>query len=98
MINLASINSSDVIVSALAGLIIIILLFSFILYFIFSYRHKQRDFILLNIHKDKIDSQKHLLEKTLHDLKAAQAQLIQSEKMASSVRSPLALHMKSKTR
>ena len=83
MFNLASINSSDVIVFTLAGLFIIILLFSFILYFIFSYRHKQRDFILLNIHKDKIDSQKHLLEKTLHDLKAAQAQLIQAEKMAS---------------
>jgi two-component system NtrC family sensor kinase len=76
-------NSSDVIVMTLAGLIIIILLFGFILYFIFSYRHKQRDFILLQIHKNKIDSQKHLLEKTLHDLKAAQALLIQSEKMAS---------------
>ena len=83
MTNLASINSSDVIVFTMAGLLIIGLLFGFILYFIFSYRNKQRDFILLKIHKDKIDSQKELLEKTLHDLKAAQAQLIQSEKMAS---------------
>ena len=48
MINLASLNSTDVIVFTLAGLLIIILLFGFILYFIFSYRHKQRDFILLN--------------------------------------------------
>ncbi|MBP6679834.1 MAG: hypothetical protein KA166_01500 [Saprospiraceae bacterium] len=83
MTNLASINSSDVIVFTMAGLLIIALLFGFILYFIFAYRNKQRDFILLKIHKDKIDSQKELLEKTLHDLKAAQAQLIQSEKMAS---------------
>src|SRR6187402_1557063 len=83
MVRLSTINSSDVIVFTVAGLIIIILLFGFILYFIFSYRHKQRDFILLNIHKNKIDTQNQLLEKTLHDLKAAQAQLIQAEKMAS---------------
>ena len=83
MVRLSTINSSDVIVFTLAGLIIIILLFGFIVYFIFSYRHKQRDFILLNIHKNKIDTQNQLLEKTLHDLKATQAQLIQAEKMAS---------------
>ena len=83
MVNLSTINSSDVIVFTVAGLIIIILLFGFILYFIFSYRHKQRDFILLKIHKNKIDTQNQLLEKMLNDLKAAQAQLIQAEKMAS---------------
>jgi signal transduction histidine kinase len=83
MIFLASIKSDDVIVLTVAGIILIMMLFGFILYFIFSYRHKQRDFILLQIHKNKIDSQKELLEKTLHDLKAAQVLLVQSEKMAS---------------
>jgi len=83
MINLASLNSSDVIVFTLAGMLIIILLFGFIMYFLFTYRHKQRDFNLLQIQKDEIGTQKQLLEKTLIDLKSAQAQLIQSEKLAS---------------
>ncbi len=83
MVYLNTLQSADVIVFVLAGLMIIILLFGFILYFLFTYRHKQRDFNLLQTQKDEIDNQKQLLETTLHDLKLTQKQLIQSEKMAS---------------
>ena len=79
----AQINSGDVIVFVFAGLIVIGLLFGFIMYFLFSYRHKQKDYELLQLQKKEIDQQKIVLEKTLEELKSAQAQLIQSEKMAS---------------
>ncbi len=83
MVYLNTIQSSDIIVFFFAGLMTIILLFGFILYFLFTYRHKQRDFNLLQLQKDEIDTQKHLLENTLNDLKLTQTQLIHSEKMAS---------------
>ena len=78
-----NLTSSDVIVFVCAGLLIILLLFGFIIFFIFSYRHKQKDYNLLQEQKHKIDAQKITLENTLTELKDAQAQLIQSEKMAS---------------
>ena len=77
------INSHDVVVFFVAGLIAIALLFAFILYFIISYRNKQKDYSLLQAQKEKIDDQKLLIEKALEDLKLTQAQLIQSEKLAS---------------
>lgn len=83
MVYLNSLQSSDVIVFAFAGLMLIILLFGFILYFLFTYRNKQRDFNMLQAQKNEIDKQKHLLEETINDLKLTQKQLIQSEKMAS---------------
>ncbi len=83
MNDLSKINSADVIVFVIAGLIVIGLLFGFIMYFIFSYRHKQKDYELLQTQKDEIDRQKLLLEKTLRELKLTQTQLIQSEKLAS---------------
>ena len=78
-----NISSSDVIFFVCAGLLMILLLFGFIIFFIFSYRHKQKDYNLLQEQKQKIDAQKIELEQTLSDLKDTQAQLIQSEKMAS---------------
>lgn len=79
----AQITSSDIIVFVFAGIIVIGLLFGFIMYFLFSYRHKQKDYELLQIQKQEIDRQKIILEKTLEELKSTQTQLIQSEKMAS---------------
>jgi two-component system NtrC family sensor kinase len=46
-------------------------------------RHKQRAYLLLENQKRETDSQKVKVEKTLEELKSAQSQLIQSEKMAS---------------
>ncbi len=77
------ISSTDVIVFVFAGLVVIILLFGFIMYFILSYRHKQKDYSLLQVQKNEIDHQKAVLERTLLELKSAQSQLIQTEKMAS---------------
>jgi signal transduction histidine kinase len=45
--------------------------------------YKQRSYALLQRQKQEIDVQKMKLEKTLNELKSTQAQLIQSEKMAS---------------
>ena len=78
-----NLTSSDVIVFVGAGLLIILLLFGFIIFFVFSYRHKQRNYNLLQEQKQKIDAQKVVLENALTDLKEAQVQLIHSEKMAS---------------
>ena len=75
--------SADVIIFLLAGIIVIVLLFGFIIYFVNSYRSKKKDFALLEAQKQEIDHQKAILEKTLTELKAAQSQLIQAEKMAS---------------
>ena len=83
MINLLALNSTDVIVFVFAGIVVISLLFGFILYFILSYRHKQKDYLLLELQKTEIENHKIVIEKTLSDLKTTQAQLIQSEKMAS---------------
>ncbi len=82
MNNLLQINSTDVTVFVFAGIIVLALLFGFIMYFLFSYRHKQKDFQLLHDQKQQIDVQKIELEKTLRELKSTQAQLIQQEKMA----------------
>jgi signal transduction histidine kinase len=46
-------------------------------------RNKQRAYALLEKQKQETDFQKSKVEKTLEDLKSTQAQLIQSEKMAS---------------
>jgi len=83
MNELLQINSNDVAVSLFTGLIVLGLLFGYIMYFLFSYRHKQKDYKLLQSQKEEIDSQKILLEKTLEELKAMQSQLIYREKMAS---------------
>ncbi len=80
---LLNLNSTDVIFFITAGIILIGLLFGFILYYILSYRHKQKDYLLLQSQKTEIEQQQITLEKTLTNLKATQAQLIQSEKMAS---------------
>ena len=83
MTQLLTINSRDVVVFVFSGIVLIALLFGFILYYILSYRHKQKDYLLLETQKTEIENQRIVLEKTLSDLKATQAQLIQSEKMAS---------------
>jgi len=83
MNNLLQINPGDVAVSLFTGLTVLILLVGFIMYFLFSYRHKQKDYKLLQSQKEEIDSQKILLEKALDELKATQSQLIYREKMAS---------------
>ena len=83
MFHLAQINSGDPIVSVFGYLTILALLFGFIMYFLFSYRHKQRDYLLLQEQKKQIDHQNIALETMLSELKSTQSQLIQSEKMAS---------------
>jgi signal transduction histidine kinase len=80
---LLDLSSNNVVVFVLAGIIVISMLFGFIVYFILSYRHKQKDYLLLDKQKKEIEEQRITLEKTLIDLKAAQNQLIQAEKMAS---------------
>jgi len=77
-----SINSSDIIVFMIAGFILIGLMFGFILYFLLSYKSKKKDYNLLVFQKKEIDKQQKALQQTLYELKATQAQLIQSEKMA----------------
>jgi len=79
----SQINANDIAVSLFAGMIVLGLLFGYIMYFLFSYRHKQKDYKLLQSQKEEIDNQKILLEKTLEELKAAQSQLILRERMAS---------------
>lgn len=81
--NQNSIQSSDVIVFILAGLVVIGFMVGFIVYFLISYRHKKRDFDLLEKQKLEIEKQKILVETTLEQLASAQHHLIQSEKMAS---------------
>jgi signal transduction histidine kinase len=78
-----TINATDVIIFFSSGLLVICLMFGFILYFLMSYRQKRKDFILLQSQKQEINRQKMILENTLLELKQTQAQLIQSEKMAS---------------
>ena len=47
--------SADVIIFLLAGIIVIVLLFGFIIYFVNSYRSKKKDFALLEEQKQEID-------------------------------------------
>ncbi|HEY2584093.1 MAG TPA: ATP-binding protein [Mucilaginibacter sp.] len=68
--------------SLFAGIMIIGLLFGFIIYFLFSYRSKQKDYKLLQTQKELIDNQKIILEKTLEELKTTQSQLMHRERMA----------------
>ncbi len=75
--------SGDVAVSLFAGIIVIALLFGFIIYFLLSYRNKQKDYNLSQLQKEEINDQKIILEKTLMELKATQTQLIHHERMAS---------------
>ncbi|NOT36702.1 MAG: GHKL domain-containing protein [Saprospiraceae bacterium] len=79
----STINSGNVIVFVIAGLVVISLLFGFIVFFLISYRQKKKDFVLMQLQKNEIESQKKTVEKTLEELASAQNQLIQSEKMAS---------------
>lgn len=81
--NVYEINTSDVVIFLISGLLIIALMFGFILYFLMSYRQKRKDYDLLQFQKSEIDKQKRLLETTLLELRQTQSQLIQSEKMAS---------------
>ena len=83
MHNLLQVTAHSIAVSLFAGVIVLGLLLGFIVYFILSYRHKQKDYQLLQLQKEQIDNQNILLENTLEELKAAQAQLIHSAKMAS---------------
>jgi signal transduction histidine kinase len=83
MYELLQVNAGSVAVSLFAGIVVIGLLFSFILYFILSYRHKQKDYQLLQSQKEQIDKQNILLENTLVELRATQSQLIHRERMAS---------------
>jgi len=64
----------------LAGLITVLVIAIILLR---SNRHKQKAFMLLQKQKDETDRQKAKAEVTLAELKSTQAQLIQSEKMAS---------------
>ncbi len=83
MLELLQVSVNSVGVSLFAGLLVIGLLFGFIIYFLFSYRHKQKDYILLQTQKEEIDHQKSVVEKTLEELKTTQSQLIHRERMAS---------------
>lgn len=66
--------------SSLAALLVFLVI-TFILFR--NNRHKQKAYRLLQKQKQEIDFQKTKVEKTLDELKSAQQQLIQSEKMAS---------------
>jgi two-component system NtrC family sensor kinase len=83
MFELLKVNVSSIAISLFAGIIVISLLFSFILYFLFSYRQKQKDYQLLQTQKEQINNQNVVLEKTLEKLKDTQSQLIHRERMAS---------------
>ncbi len=76
-------SNINVAISLLIGIIVIALLMSFIIRFIFSYRHKQKDYTFLQTQKEEIDLQKSIVEKTLEELKTTQTQLIHRERMAS---------------
>jgi two-component system NtrC family sensor kinase len=83
MNELLQITSNEIAVSLFSGVLVLALIFGFIMYFLFSYRHKQKDYKLLQSQKEEIDNQRVVLENTLEDLKAAQSQLIYQERMAS---------------
>jgi len=61
-----------------------LLVFLLIVYILYrNNRHKQKAYALLQKQKQETDVQRAKAERTLHELKSTQAQLIQSEKMAS---------------
>ena len=64
----------------LAGLLVFLLIAVFLWR---SARQKQKSYALIKEQNEQTDIQKNKVERTLEELKAAQAQLIQSEKMAS---------------
>jgi len=65
----------------LIGVVLIAVLIAFFLYR--NNRTKQRDFNRLQLQKKETENQKTIAEDALRELKSTQAQLIQSEKMAS---------------
>jgi signal transduction histidine kinase len=66
---------------SLLAALAVFLVIAYILYR--NNRHKQRAYALLQKQKQEIDIQRAKTEQTLQELRSAQAQLIQSEKMAS---------------
>jgi signal transduction histidine kinase len=72
---------SKIKIYALLGVVIVFLLAASLLYR--SNQQKQKAYSLLQKQKNEIDLQKEKVECTLEELKSTQAQLIQSEKMAS---------------
>jgi len=66
---------------SLLAALIIFLVIAFILYR--NNKHKQKAYSLLQRQKQEINTQKEKVEQTLRELEITQAQLIQSEKMAS---------------
>jgi signal transduction histidine kinase len=74
-------NASALKLYASVAVGVIVLVIAFFLYR--NNRHKQRAYALLQKQKQEIDIQKAKVERTLDELKSTQAQLIQSEKMAS---------------
>ena len=83
MLELLKLKPDSVAVSLYSGIIVLGMLMGFIIYFILSYRHKQKNYQLLQSQKEQIGTQNVLLEKTLSELKATQSQLIHRERMAS---------------
>jgi two-component system NtrC family sensor kinase len=65
----------------LLGGVLALLIIAYVLFR--ANQHKQRSFIQLQKQKDEIEIHKTLAEQSLNELKTTQAQLIQSEKMAS---------------
>jgi two-component system, NtrC family, sensor kinase len=66
------------------ALIVTIVIFLLITFFLLrNNRYKQKAYILLQKQKQEIDNQKAKVDETLINLRSTQAQLIQSEKMAS---------------
>jgi len=65
----------------LSGGVLALLIIAFILFR--ANQQKQKSYIRLQQQKDQIDLHKTIAEKSLNELRATQAQLIQSEKMAS---------------
>ena len=65
----------------LAGVVVVFLFIGFLL--VRNNKNKQKAFALLQQQKSETDTQKAKAEQALEELKATQAQLIQSEKMAS---------------
>ena len=81
------------------GLLAVLLVFLLIVFMLWrNNKNKQKAYALLQKQKQETDIQKARTEQTLDELKSAQAQLIQSEKMASLGELQQALPMKFKTR
>ena len=72
---------SNIIIYSLIAALLFCLVIAVIIYK--NNKHRQKAYALLQKQKEKIDKQRSTAEKTLNTLKTTQAQLIQSEKMAS---------------